>query len=183
MDFEEKTISSQEIFKGRVVRLRVDTVTLPDGRQSTREIIDHNGAVAIIAIDAEDNILMVRQYRKALEQVLLEIPAGTLEVGEDPLVCAQRELREETGYSAGKWQKILSYYSAPGFANEELHVFLATELGSGEVEPDEDEFIEAEFIPLQQAYQSIFTGDIKDSKSIIGIQYAVSQGFGQPRHE
>ncbi len=175
MDFEEKTLSSQEIFKGRIVKLRVDQVLLPNGKQSTREVIEHRGAVAILALDADDNVIMVKQYRKPIEQVLLEIPAGTLEPNEEPLVCAQRELREETGYAAGKWQKIVSYYSAPGFTNEELHLFLATDLSSGEIEPDEDEFVETVAIPLQQAYQSIFDGQIKDSKSIIGLQYAVSR--------
>ena len=174
MDFTEKTISSREIFQGRIVKLRVDTVSLPDGRESTREIIEHAGAVAIVALDNEGKIIMVRQYRKPVEQVLLEIPAGTMEANEDPLLCAQRELREETGYSAGSWQKILSYYSAPGFTDEYLHLYLATELSGGEVEPDEDEFIETVSLPLQQAYQYIFEGQIKDGKSIIGIQYALN---------
>ncbi len=175
MDFEEKTISSQEIFAGRIVKLRVDTVLLPDGGQSTREVVEHVAAVAIIALDANDNIIMVQQYRKPIEQVLLEIPAGIIEVGEEPLICAQRELREETGYSAGKWEHILSFYSAPGFTDEELHVFLAKELSNGEVEPDEDEFIETVSLPLEQAHQMILEGQIKDGKSIIGIQYAMSK--------
>lgn len=173
MDFEEKTIDSQAIFQGRIVKLKVDTVRLPDGRESTREIIEHAGAVAIIALDKDGRIIMVRQYRKPVEEVLLEIPAGTMEENEDPLLCAQRELREETGYTAGKWQKILSFYSAPGFTNEQLHLFLATELTAGEVSPDEDEFVETVSIPLAQAYQHIFEGQIKDGKSIIGIQYAL----------
>ena len=174
MDFEEKTISSRDIFKGRIVKLRVDTVRLPDGRESTREVIEHAGAVAIVALDHAGQIVMVRQYRKPVEQVLLEIPAGTMEANEDPLLCAQRELREETGYSAGHWQKILSYYSAPGFTDEYLHLYLATDLSDGEVEPDEDEFIETVSLPLKKAYQLIFEGQIKDGKSIIGIQYALN---------
>lgn len=174
MDFEEKTISSQDIFKGRIVKLRVDTVSLPDGRESTREVIEHAGAVAIVALDKDGQIVMVRQYRKPVEQVLLEIPAGTMEPNEEPLLCAQRELREETGYSAGNWQKILSYYSAPGFTDEQLHLYLATDLSDGEVEPDEDEFVETVYLPLEQAYKLIFEGQIKDGKSIIGIQYALN---------
>lgn len=173
MDFEEKTIKSQDIFSGRIVKLKVDTVILPDGRESTREIIEHAGAVAIIALDKEGQIIMVRQYRKPVEQVLLEIPAGTMEEGEEPLLCAQRELREETGYSAGSWQKILSYYSAPGFTDELLHLYLATDLSDGETQPDEDEFVETAVLPLEQAYQLIFDGQIVDGKSIIGIQYAL----------
>jgi len=173
MDFEEKTIKSQDIFSGRIVKLKVDTVLLPDGRESTREIIEHAGAVAIVALDKEGQIIMVRQYRKPVEQVLLEIPAGTMEEGEDPLLCAQRELREETGYTAGSWQKILSYYSAPGFTDELLHLYLATDLSDGETQPDEDEFVETAILPLEQAYQLIFDGQIIDGKSIIGIQYAL----------
>lgn len=173
MDFEEKTIKSQDIFSGRIVKLKVDTVLLPDGRESTREIIEHAGAVAIIALDKEGQIIMVRQYRKPVEQVLLEIPAGTMEEGEDPLLCAQRELREETGYTAGSWQKILSYYSTPGFTDELLHLYLATDLSAGDTQPDEDEFVETAVLPLEQAYQLIFDGQIVDGKSIIGIQYAL----------
>jgi ADP-ribose pyrophosphatase len=117
MDFSEKTISSQQIFAGRIINVKVDTVTLPDGSTSTREIVSHAGAVAIIPIDQEGMVWMVRQYRKALERVLLEIPAGTLEPGEQPQDCAVRELEEETGLSADTWEPILSYYSAPGFIN------------------------------------------------------------------
>src|SRR5665647_1488313 len=128
MDFEEKTVSSREIFQGKIVKLRVDTVVLPDSRQSTREVVEHAGAVAIVALDENRNIIMVRQYRKPVEEVLLEIPAGTLEANEDPLLCAQRELQEETGFTAEHWQKILAYYSAPGFCNERLHLYLASGL-------------------------------------------------------
>ena len=172
MNFKEETISSKEIFKGRILNLRVDTVRLPDSKESTREIVEHAGAVAIIALDEEGNIIMVRQYRKAVEQVLLEIPAGTLEAEEDPLVCAQRELREETGYTADHWQKILSYYSAPGFCNEQLHIYLAKGLHEGQGETDEDEFVETVRLPLLDAYQMIFSGEIVDGKSIISLQYA-----------
>lgn len=173
MNFEEKTIRSQDIFSGRIVKLKVDTVRLPDGRESTREIIEHAGAVAIVALNKEGQIIMVRQYRKPVEQVLLEIPAGTMEKGEDPLLCAQRELREETGYTAGNWEKILSYYSAPGFTDEQLHLYMATDLSDGDTQPDEDEFVETAILPLEKAYQLIFDGQIIDGKSIIGIQYAL----------
>jgi ADP-ribose pyrophosphatase len=175
MDFEEKTVSSREIFQGKIVKLRVDTVVLPDSRQSTREVVEHAGAVAIVALDENRNIIMVRQYRKPVEEVLLEIPAGTLEANEDPLVCAQRELQEETGFTAEHWQKILAYYSAPGFCNERLHLYLASGLHPGEGHTDDDEFIEMVRIPLQDAYQLIFTGKIQDGKSIIGLQYACRQ--------
>ena len=172
MDFEEKTIDSKEIYNGRVIKLRVDKVSLPDSRQSTREIIEHPGAVAIIALDEQENVIMVRQYRKSAEQVMLEIPAGTREADEDPLLCAQRELQEETGFTADHWQKILSYYSAPGFCTEYLHIYSASGLHQGEGHTDDDEFVEMVRIPLREAYQMIFSGEIKDGKSIIGLQYA-----------
>jgi len=172
MDLKEETISSSEIFTGKIIKLRVDDVLLPDSRVSTREIVEHAGAVAIIALDEEENIIMVRQYRKPVEQVLLEIPAGTLEADEDPLACAQRELREETGLTADHWQKILSYYSAPGFCNEKLHIYLARGLHEGQDDTDEDEFVETLRLPLRDAYQMIFTGEVEDGKSIIGLQFA-----------
>lgn len=176
MDLSEKTIESQEIFRGRIIKVRVDTVSLPDGGQSTREVVEHAGAVGVVAVDNDNNIIMVRQYRKPVEGVLLEIPAGTMEKGEDPLVCAQRELKEETGFTAEHWKKILSYYSAPGFTDEQLHLYLAFNLTGGEIELDEDEFVETIRLPLPEAYQMIFDGHIADGKSIIGIQYAIGLG-------
>ncbi|MEN6350534.1 MAG: NUDIX hydrolase [Syntrophomonas sp.] len=172
MELGEKTLSSRELFKGRIIKVREDRVLLPDGTESTREIVEHAGAVAIVAIDDEDNVWMVRQYRKPLEEVLLEIPAGTLEENEDPLLCAQRELAEETGLRAKNWQRILAYYSAPGFCNEKLHLFMASQLSEGESNLDHDEFLEPVRVPLREAYDLIFAGQIKDGKSIIGIQYA-----------
>jgi ADP-ribose pyrophosphatase len=173
MDLTEKTIDTREIFSGRIIKVRVDTVSLPDGQQSTREVVEHAGAVAVIALDNDNNIIMVRQYRKPVEMVLMEIPAGTMEKDEDPLLCAQRELREETGFSADRWERILSYYSAPGFTDEYLHLYLATGLTGGEIDLDEDEFVETVSIPLKEAWRMIFAGEIADGKSIIGIQYAI----------
>ena len=178
MNFEEKTIKSQDIFSGRIIKVKVDTVSLPDGRESTREIVEHAGAVAIVAVDDVNNIYLVRQYRKPVENVLLEIPAGTMEPDEEILICAQRELEEETGLRAGSWEKILSYYSAPGFCDEKLHLFLARNLTTGEKNPDADEFLENISIPLEEAYRMIFTGQIVDGKSIIGIQYAFNHLVG-----
>lgn len=172
VELNEKTLDSQEIFRGRILKLRVDSVALPDGSTSTREIVEHSGAVAIVAVDNDNMLWMVRQYRKPLERVLLEIPAGTLEPEEDPLACAKRELAEETGLRADKWEKVLEYFSAPGFCDEKLHLFLARGLTEGPKNPDHDEFLEVDRVPLKQAYNSIFTGQILDGKSIIGIQYA-----------
>jgi ADP-ribose pyrophosphatase len=177
MDLTEKTISSEEIFRGRIIKVRVDTVRLPDGGQSTREVVEHSGAVGIVAIDNNDHVILVRQFRKPINKVMLEIPAGTLFPDEDPLICAQRELKEETGYSALRWSKILSYYSTPGFCNEHLHLFLAHDLSAGETDPDADEFVETVRIPLAEAHELIFRGDIADGKSIIGLQNAMAQSL------
>lgn len=172
MELFEKTIDSKDIYQGKILKLRVDRVALPDGSESTREIIEHTGAVAIVAIDGENNLWMVKQYRKAVEEILMEIPAGTLEKGEEPLACAKRELAEETGLIAEDWQEILSYYSAPGFVTEKLHLFLAKNFTQGDINLDRDEFLYTVKIPLADAYKAIFAGQIKDGKSIIGIQYA-----------
>ncbi len=172
MDFTEKTLSSKEIFKGKIINVRVDRVSLPNGQESTREIVEHRGAVAVVAIDEEENVIMVRQYRKPLETVTLEIPAGTLEEDENPLLCAQRELEEEAKVKAGKWGRILSYYSAAGFCNELLHLYLAEDISDGFAPTDDDEFVEVVRVPLSQAYQYILSGKIIDGKSIIGIQHA-----------
>ncbi|KUG04783.1 adp-ribose pyrophosphatase [hydrocarbon metagenome] len=174
MDFEEKTISSTTIFDGRIVRLRVDDVSLPDGGKSKREIVEHPGAVAVLAMDEENNVWMVSQYRKAVEQVLMEIPAGTLEENEDPLECARRELAEETGLIAAEWQEIISYYCAPGFCNEKTVIYTARQLSQGsDLSLDRDEFIEVSKIPLEKAYQHVLDGRIVDGKSIIAVQYAI----------
>lgn len=170
MHLEEKTIESQSIFKGRIIEVKLDRVRLPDGKESTRELVLHAGAVAIIAIDAADSVYLVRQYRKPLERALIEIPAGTLEAGEDPLHCAQRELEEEIGMKAEHWVKLLSYYSAPGFCNEVLHIFMATGLTAGQTHLDCDEFVETVVMPLEKAYEAISQGQIVDGKSIIAIQ-------------
>lgn len=175
MDLNEKTISSQPIFNGKIVKLRVDTVALPDGRESTREIVEHRGAVAIVVVNGDKELFMVRQYRKPVEKILLEIPAGTLEENEDPIDCARRELSEETGLTAAHWEPILFYYSAPGFSDELLHLYMATGLEPGDTHPDQDEFLELVKLPLAEAYRQIFNGTIVDGKSIIGIQYAMKK--------
>lgn len=175
MDLIEKTVDTREIFSGRIIKVRLDTVSLPNGRQSTREVVEHAGAVAIVALDNENNIIMVNQYRKPVERVLMEIPAGTMEKDEDPLRCAQRELKEETGFSADHWETILAYYSTPGFTDEYIHLYLATGLTGGEINFDEDEFLETVHLPLQEAGRMIMTGEIMDGKSIIGIQHAIGR--------
>jgi len=165
----EETLSSQQVFQGRLIRVRVDRVRLPGGGESSREIVEHNGAVAIVALDGESHVLLVRQFRKAVERTLLEIPAGTLEPGEDPLECAHRELKEETGYAAGKMEHLGGFYSAPGFCAEYLTLYLATDLKPGPSNTEFDEDIELVRLPLSQTPQLIASGAICDAKSIIGL--------------
>ncbi len=168
-DFVEKRKTSQPIFTGKVINLRLDTVILPNGDETTRECVEHPGAVGVIAVDSQNRICMVRQYRYPVSEVLWEIPAGKLNPGEDPLECAQRELLEEAGVVAEKWEKLYSYYTTPGFSNELMHLFLARDLTFGKNNPDEDEFLEASMVSLEEAWNRLRAGGIKDSKTIIGL--------------
>ena len=167
MTSPERTIESQRIYKGRVVGLRVDTVQLPQGRVTQREIVEHGGAVAVVPLDTEMNVLLVRQYRKPVEQELLEVPAGGLEEGEDPETCARRELEEETGYTAGQMERLAYFFTTPGFCNEEMHAFLATVLAPGRAHPEADESIEVVRVPLASVPEMIQRGEIRDAKSIV----------------
>ena len=164
---EERVLHSERIYEGREVSLRVDTVHLPTGRKTKREVVEHSDSVAIVAIDAEDNVLLVRQFRQPARRVLLEIPAGGIEPGEEPEDCAARELEEETGYRAGKLERLGGFYSSPGFCTEFLHLFLATELS--ETDAQEDEIIEVVRTPLEEVPHLIAAGEITDAKSIAGL--------------
>ncbi|HZK44535.1 MAG TPA: NUDIX hydrolase [Syntrophomonadaceae bacterium] len=177
MDFSEKTIKTKPVFSGKIINVQVDTVSLPNGGQSTREIVKHAEAVAIVAVDEGNNIYLVKQYRKPVEQVLLELPAGLLEPDEDILTAAYRELAEETGLRAKKMDKVLSFYSAPGFTDEKIHIFIARDFIKGETDLDVDEFVETVKIPLTEAYEMIATEKIIDAKTIIGLQYLYNQMF------
>ncbi|MDQ0418131.1 ADP-ribose pyrophosphatase [Croceifilum oryzae] len=174
-NLEEKTISTQSIFKGRVISLQVDEVELPNGNTSNREIVKHPGAVAVVAITPEDRIILVRQFRKPLEKTIYEIPAGKRESGEDPQVCAERELEEETGYRAEKWDHLVSFYTSPGFADEYLHLYQADELSKGQVNLDEDEFVELVEWTLPECLQAISRGDICDAKTVAAILFWQNQ--------
>lgn len=165
----EQVLATKRIYEGKIINLRVDTVSLPGGRTATREIVEHAGAVAIVPVLHEDQILLVRQFRHAAGKSLLEIPAGKLEPGESAHACAGRELLEETGYAANNLQKLVSFFSSPGFTNEMLHLYLATGLTHRGQEPDDDEQIEVVAIPLARAVALIREGGICDAKSIAGI--------------
>ena len=168
----EPTISSREIYRGSVVSLRVDKVRLPAGLETIREIVEHSDAVAVVPIDTNGNIVMVRQYRKAVEQRLLEVPAGGVEKGELPEEAAQRELHEETGYTAASIEPLVRFYTSPGFCTELMHVFLARKLSSGETKPDPDETIQVVPISFERVLDMVQRGEIKDSKSIASILLA-----------
>lgn len=170
MDFTEKTVGSKVIFSGKIINVQVDTVRLPNGRESTREIVKHAEAVAVVALDNDNNIYLVKQYRKPVEETLLEIPAGILEPNEELITCAHRELEEETGLKASKMEKLLSFYSAPGFTDEKITIYLATELTKGEINFDEDELLETIKMSFTDAFNLINSGLIVDAKSIIAIQ-------------
>lgn len=166
---QEEIIRSERIFQGRVVNLRVDTVRLPNGRLSQREIVEHRGAVAIVPMLSKDTLLMVRQFRLAANEVLLEVPAGTLEPDEPPEVCAARELEEETGYRAATLSPLFSLYLAPGYSQEILHVFLAQDLEKTSQQVEDDENVEVVAIPLQGAVEMVLDGAIKDAKTIAAL--------------
>lgn len=169
--FEEKTTHSKSIFEGRVISLKVDEVELPNGKTSTREIINHPGAVAIIALTPERKIVLVEQYRKALERSIIEIPAGKLEKGEEPLTTAIRELEEETGYQAGKFTFLQAFATSPGFADEIIHLYLAENLSLVEqkADLDEDEFVELMEVTVEEAEQLVVEGKIFDAKTAFAV--------------
>ncbi|TAA72505.1 NUDIX hydrolase [Planococcus salinarum] len=172
--FEEKTISSERIYEGKIINLKVDEVSLPNGHTSKRELIEHPGAVAIVAITAEKKIIMVEQYRKALERSIIEVPAGKLEKGEDPETTAMRELEEETGYTAASLQLIQSFSTSPGFADEVVHLFFAEGLSksqSGAV-TDEDEFVELMEVTVEEAEQMMQDNRIYDAKTAFAVLWA-----------
>lgn len=165
-----KRLSSRHIYRGSIINLRLDEVELPDGRQAIREIIEHPGAAVIAPIDSSGRLHMVRQYRDAAAETLLELPAGKLDRGEDPLSCARRELREELGLDAESIAPLASFYSSPGFCDEVLHLFLAEGLEQKGAQTDHDEFIEAEVRPLDGLDD--WLGEVRDAKSITGILLA-----------
>jgi ADP-ribose pyrophosphatase len=172
--YEEKTMKTDKIYEGKIVNLRVDTVELPDKKYSKREIVEHPGGVGIVAILDDGMVLLVRQYRKAPDKVLLEIPAGKLEVNEEPSETALRELKEETGYTAGKLEYLTEFYTSPGFSTEKIYLFLAEKLEPGEQELDTGEFIELEKYTIDELKVMINRGEIMDSKTLIGIQLAAN---------
>jgi len=151
--------------------VRLDEVAFPNGRRTVFEVVEHPGAVAVVAVAADRHVLLVRQFRPAVAAELLELPAGTIEPGETPLGCARRELAEEVGCAAGRWEPLSSFYPSPGVLSEELHVFLAEDLHP-EAAAREEEDLRVESLPLEEAYRRIAAGEIRDAKTIIGLAAA-----------
>ena len=164
-----ETINSQVAFNGKIIDIKVDTISLPDGKTAKREVVVRGDATAIVPIDEKGNVILVEQYRHPVGDMVLEIPAGMLEEGEDPKACAIRELEEETSFIANELTYITTMYPTVGFCTEKLHIYLAKNLQQGNFNFDDDEFIEVKKVPLEEAINMIYTGKIIDSKTIVGL--------------
>ena len=167
-----KVLSSDDVFQGRVFHVTRDRVQEPNGITAIREVIRHSGSVVVLAVDesgAEPRVLLERQYRYAAQDYMLELPAGRIDPGEDSLAAGKRELLEETGYTARKWTKALFFYPSPGFLEETMTVYLARELRPGPAQPEADELIEHELVPLSTVVWWILSGKIRDGKTIAGV--------------
>ncbi|MBM4454525.1 MAG: NUDIX hydrolase [Chloroflexi bacterium] len=173
----EKTISSKVVYEGRALKLRVDTVLKPDGKTTTREIVEHKDCVAVVVLDQKDNVIMVRQYRKAVGKHLLEIPAGSIDDGEQPIAAVRRELQEEIGYLPNKIDKLGGFYSTPGYCSEYLHLYMASYLIPSRLEAEDTEDIKVERVPLSRIPDMIASGEICDAKSVAGLFRVISLGL------
>ena len=168
MELTEKTLTSREVYRGRILRVREDTVRLPNGKTAEREVAEHPGGVGILALDGGD-VLLVRQYRYPFERVLTEIPAGKREPGEPPFITAQRELQEEVGASADTWTELGTLIPSPGCYGETLYLYMAQDLHFGATHPDEDEFLEPLRVPLDEAVRQCMDGTLTDAKTVAAI--------------
>ena len=169
MNLEEKQLSYDYKFKGRIIDLRVDEALLPNGSTATREVVEHNGGICVVPITEKGEVLMVEQYRYPYSEVVLEIPAGKRDGNEEPLEGGKRELREETGAVAENYTFLGELYPTPGYCGEIIYMYLATGLSYGETDPDEDEFLNLKKIPLETAVEMIMSGEIKDAKTQAAI--------------
>ncbi len=167
-----EVLHTEMIYQGRAFDVRRDEIRLPDGKTARLEIVDHSGAITLVPVDAQKRVLFVRQYRHAAGEVLLELPAGMVERGEQPLECARREIREETGMAAGRIDLIGEYFLAPGYSNEFMHVFLARDLRPDPLPGDADEFITVEAIPFDTALRMADEGKIRDAKTLASLMLA-----------
>ena len=167
----ERCTKSDRLYTGKVLNLRVDQVEFGDGTSTVREVVEHRGAAAIVPL-IENKVVLVRQFRYATSSTLLEIPAGTLELGEEPEACARRELEEETGYRCNELRKILECFLAPGYSTEKIHFYLATQLEPSKMMTEEDERIELEIVPIAEALEKIRRGEIHDAKTVCALYRA-----------
>lgn len=173
MKLEEKMLKENKLYEGRILSLYCDDVVLPNGNTSKREYVSHNGGAAVLPIDEEGNVYLVRQFRYAYREEILEIPAGKIEKGEDPKICAIRELSEETGWEAETISLLSCLYPSPGYTNEHLYVYLAKVKTLKNSHVDENEFLEMEKYTLNEAYSMVLSGEIKDGKSVCAITMAM----------
>ena len=175
---EEKTTKSRRVYEGKIINLRVDEVILPNSKKTSREIVEHGGAVAAVPLLPGGRVILIKQFRKPVEEIIYEIPAGRLEREEDPRACMERELEEEIGYRAGELKRLLSCYPSPGFSSELIHLFLATDLEKKKRNLESDEFIEAVTLKFDEALKMVEEGRIKDGKTIIGLLLARPLALG-----
>jgi ADP-ribose pyrophosphatase len=169
MNLKEEKIASKNVFTGRMLHVQVDDVRLPDGREATRELVRHPGAAAVVPILPDGRIVLVRQFRYPLGRETLEIPAGKLEPGEDPQECILRELQEEAGYKAGSIKHLSTICTAPGFTDEVIHLYEASQLQPSQLQPDDDEFLQVQVFTLEEIRQMIHSGEIEDAKTIVSL--------------
>lgn len=171
----ERVLSSRRLYEGRILNLRVDTVELPGGGEATREIVEHAEVAATVPVEDDGTVTLVRQYRLAVGQALLEVPAGLVQPGEPLLEAARRELEEETGLRAARLRHLVSFYVSPGFTDERVHLFLAQGLSQGRPQNAPDERIQVVRLPLRQALALVERGDVQDAKSVIGLLLAARE--------
>lgn len=164
----EKILSEKSAYRGRILDVRSLEVELPNGRRSGRDVVRHPGAAAVVALTETGKIVLVRQYRTAIDRVTVEIPAGKLDPGEDPLECAKRELHEETGFRAGRIRRLTSIVTTCGFCDEIIHIYLATHLEFDAPDPDDDEFVNVDVVPLSELIDAVLDGKIEDAKTVVG---------------
>lgn len=164
----ERIISEEQAWKGRFLDVRSARVELPNGRVTGRDLVRHPGASAVVALTESGKIVLVRQYRTAIDRVTVEIPAGKLDPGEDPLECAKRELHEETGFSASRIQYLTTIATTPGFCDEVIHIYMATGLTFDGANPDDDEFVNVDLVPLSELIDAVLDGKIEDAKTVVG---------------
>lgn len=169
LNLAEKTLEEKNIFDGRIIHVSVDKVELPNGRTSTREVVKHPGGVGIVALTEKNEVLLVNQFRYPYKSEIIEIPAGKLNPGEDPLECGKRELHEETGAAASEYISLGKLLPSPGYTNEIIHLYLAKNLSYGAQQPDEDEFLDVIKIPLEKAIEMVMSDKLKDSKTQIAL--------------